>query len=288
MQINYFNIQRDLLYKDISWFMPYNTTYLLWEEDYLQRENELMDFIRYVPPGSEHEKVWSLKLANQLLLIGSSIDSIFKMALKEHVLSSINEYKKFKFIQSFQPVYLDKMDELYQRILISEKKKTGSRKYRFINMNDYREIFEEKYNNFSQHPVFFPLTKQKINPFECWANDKSPIWWNVYTDLKHSRVKNRKSATIEQVLNALAALFLLNVYFPVNRKYLAINGVIKYNLNQGQDWLISELDQNHIKTNPSGFVPIAKTNLFAYLFDDDHTWHIQQNAWLEIDPYNTY
>ena len=53
-------------------------SYLFWEEDYLPLETEFLNFIRYVPLTEEHKDVWSLKLANQLLLIGSSIDSFFK------------------------------------------------------------------------------------------------------------------------------------------------------------------------------------------------------------------
>ena len=49
--------------------------YLFWEEDYISLEEEFMEILRYIPLSEEHEGVWSLKLANLLLLIGSSIES---------------------------------------------------------------------------------------------------------------------------------------------------------------------------------------------------------------------
>ena len=50
-----------------------------WDEDYLLLEKEFLNFIKYVPLTSEHYDVWSMKLANLLLLIGSSIDYFLKM-----------------------------------------------------------------------------------------------------------------------------------------------------------------------------------------------------------------
>ena len=37
--------------------MPFANAYLLWEEDYLQREKEFMDFIKYVPPSENQKSV---------------------------------------------------------------------------------------------------------------------------------------------------------------------------------------------------------------------------------------
>lgn len=267
--------------------MPFTLSHLFWVEDYLEREKEFMDFISFVPPSKEHDEVWSLKLANQLLLIGSSIDSFFKVVLKEHVLLSLQLYQENCCFINDKTKFIKDMKVWLERLSLSEKKKRGSRRHKFVSMNDYRDIFESKYV-LSQHPVFFLMTKDKIYPFEFWAKNKSPSWWNVYTNLKHSRVKNRKSATIEQVLSALSALFLLNVYFPLNREYLALNEVITYGADQGKNWLVTELNNDHINTNPGLFVPIAKTRLFAYLFDDNHIWHKRENAWLEIEPYGLY
>ncbi len=47
-------------------------------------------------------------------------------------------------------------------------------------------------------------------------------WWKVYRNLKHDKVGNKESATLKIVLNALAALFLLNVHHYESRSYLRL------------------------------------------------------------------
>ena len=83
----------------------------------------------------------------------------------------------------------------------------------------------------------------------------------------------------------------MNVNSFENRSYLAINGVIKEEFllnpyNQIVTQLIEELKKKPI-TNP---IPmIARTNLFAYIYDDGHYWNSGiDNPWRIIDPGNIY
>ncbi|STP39290.1 Uncharacterised protein [Enterococcus durans] len=51
-----------------------------------------------------------------------------------------------------------------------------------------------------------------IEPFgESWP-DKTPTWWREYNDVKHGRTLNYKKANLENVLYALASLYLLEEY----------------------------------------------------------------------------
>lgn len=60
-----------------------------------------------------------------------------------------------------------------------------------------------------------------IKPWDGWSND-SPVWWKVYNGVKHNREKietygnlpreNYKFANLENVIKAMAALYLLEIY----------------------------------------------------------------------------
>ncbi len=246
--------------------------YLFWEEDYTSHEAEFIDFIRYVPLSEEHEDVWSLKLANLLLLIGSSIDSFFKCSMTSLRTSMIYDYLEvsdFSGRVGYIPEEFKTISNLHEILLRDVKP----------NMGLYREFFEIFYS-LSSKDVYVLRTKEKITPFIEWAEGKSPEWWRVYRDLKHSRFEYRKSATLKNVLDSLAALFLLNIYHIDSRKYLVDKNVIRSNM---------KLDENFINSrdpNTFGQPIIAKTNILGYVWDRNSFYG--QHPWTILDPGNVY
>lgn len=65
------------------------------------------------------------------------------------------------------------------------------------------------------------ITEQKVNvkdfvlqPFKNWSESpyKSPNWWTPYNRVKHERILNFKLANLKNVLNALAGLYVLELY----------------------------------------------------------------------------
>lgn len=54
------------------------------------------------------------------------------------------------------------------------------------------------------------LRNIKLSPFANWSVTKPPIWWKTNNGVKHER--DMKSANLENVLNALAGLFILENY----------------------------------------------------------------------------
>lgn len=179
------------------------------------------------------------------------------------------------------------MQELSQRLDASEKKKSGSNKVRRLDFGEYRNIFEPLYT-LSKHKVTVLPTQNTILPFEGWGNNGSLSWWNAYTDIKHSRFTNRKSATLKTVIDALSALFLLNVYHPSNRKYLADINVIDFELGYGYKSQLMEILEKDNINKPSSFTPVAKTEIFAYIFSDQYDWYKHNEQWKLLDPYNIY
>ena len=49
-------------------------------------------------------------------------------------------------------------------------------------------------------------------PFNSWNASQSPIWWTNYNKLKHGRLNNFMVGNLENVLSALAALYILERY----------------------------------------------------------------------------
>ena len=56
----------------------------------------------------------------------------------------------------------------------------------------------------------------ELQPFLNWSSQpqyKSPDWWTPYNKVKHERLSNYKKANLKNTLNALAALYILELYF---------------------------------------------------------------------------
>lgn len=236
-----------------------------WEEDYLLLEEEFLDFIKYVPLVENHEDVWSMKLANLLLLIGSSIDSFFKNSL-QYCLNILIEENSPE--NNNNPQRLSEYED-YQNKLDSNN----------TNMGDFREVFNEFYM-LSNEPVYVLRNKWEFKPFNKWSEDKSPEWWDVYRKLKHDRIKHRERCTLKITLNALGALFLLNIYHVESRrKLMEQRKIIKSNMNVG--YLLKIMDErgNINEINPI----LAKTYLFGYVFKGSHG-HYYDSPWSLLDP----
>jgi len=241
-----------------------------WDEDYLLLEKEFLNYIKFVPLTSEHYDVWSIKLANLLLLIGSSIDSFFKNALPYTLSILLSEYYSKNHGQ-----YHSRISELNKYHSMLENDKT--------NMGVFRDVFREFYK-LGSNPVYVLSNKEKLIPFDKWEFDQTPSWWKVYRVLKHDRIKHRKSCTLGITLNALSALFLLNIYHLESRKSLVIQNkdIIRsnMNLNSFSNFLDERGRINTIQPL------IAKTELFGYVYetegyDYEYPWHI-------LDPANVY
>jgi len=56
-------------------------------------------------------------------------------------------------------------------------------------------------------------------PWEKWSVNETPEWWTAYNDVKHNN-DNYEDATQDNVINALAALFCLNLYYYKEKSIL--------------------------------------------------------------------
>lgn len=80
------------------------------------------------------------------------------------------------------------------------------------NMGDYKKDVFNKIPDLDQQEVRIGYFGLKILPFKDLRSQNGMTWWKNYNSVKHNRQTSIKLANLETVLNALAALFLLNRY----------------------------------------------------------------------------
>lgn len=82
------------------------------------------------------------------------------------------------------------------------------------NMGDYKELLRkpEHLPYLADLRVAMPRFGLTLNPWDNWAEDeKGQVWWKSYNEVKHSRHTNFSKATLKNALNAMAALYLVNL-----------------------------------------------------------------------------
>lgn len=150
---------------------------------FLLLEKDLNDILDSIEPCEDNLQVYGPKLAKLLLATGSEIDVSFKELIKL----------------------------LKQNYKIADAKAD--------NINDYKK-FVQKYlqQEFDQVEVGFARSRLISIPWSNWwktsnnkrgPNDAPLPWWNAYNQVKHHRVEKYNLATLENVLDAIAALFTL-------------------------------------------------------------------------------
>lgn len=89
------------------------------------------------------------------------------------------------------------------------------------NIGAYCKVIQSHFKYFNSETVYFYKSKIKLKPWENWAEGKPPIWWTMYNKVKHHRMETNeetqrqyyKFANLGNVLNALAALYIVEEYY---------------------------------------------------------------------------
>lgn len=88
---------------------------------------------------------------------------------------------------------------------------------------DYINPVLNKYPNITSQSVLIKTHSINISPYFGWnstAPSQSLVFWSKYNNVKHDRICNYSMASLESVVNALAGLFILEMYM-YNNIYLA-------------------------------------------------------------------
>ena len=81
------------------------------------------------------------------------------------------------------------------------------------NIDHYRDALCRFIPSLPGQPVFIHRFGLELKPWESWSEGRTPDWWRAYNDVKHHRISEFSSATLENVLMCVSALFLLLVHY---------------------------------------------------------------------------
>ncbi len=222
-------------------------------------EEEFINAIKYFPFEKEYAKIWSEFFGDLLIKVGNSIDSYFRNMLKD-----------------------SKFDSFPNVIALREKKEK-------IDINYFRKFFEPIYKlsdaeiDISYGLIFYDT---KHCPFAEFKNDQIPPWWTSYNHVKHKWFDCIKEATLENVVSALAGLFLLNILHKQSQEYLLKNqNVILFKFQSGfeRSDILEMMNESMfgVRDTWRTYDFVARTPLFKHTFRLDKKDHFA--GWFNME-----
>ncbi|WP_146125643.1 hypothetical protein [Burkholderia ambifaria] len=134
----------------------------------------LIEIFRHIEPATSNFKTFSHKLRELLILTCTEIESSWRAVLTENAPSIKNPSRTSDYIKIKEPLRLDEWS---------------------VVLSDYPDT-------------------ESFSPFREW-NATSPTqslrWYNAYNAVKHNRELEFEKATLEHLLNAMAALHIMQV-----------------------------------------------------------------------------
>lgn len=149
---------------------------------YIDIEEEFLEISKTIPIDSINSKTFSYKYSRLLRTICSEIDTTLK-----------------RFMEFYNYPYAHG------------------------NIIEYESFIEDKLDDFKSSTVTLYKSAhnyETLKPFANWTSGKAPEWWTLNNKLKHGRdevddegIEKFKYANQETILNALAGLFIILMYF---------------------------------------------------------------------------
>jgi hypothetical protein len=82
-----------------------------------------------------------------------------------------------------------------------------------LDMDKYRGALRRCYPEMEGASVAIPRYGLVLRPWSNWQEDKNPYWWRDHNKVKHERGEHFSRANLKNVLNAMAGLFLIVLYY---------------------------------------------------------------------------
>lgn len=199
-------------------------------------ETDLIDFLNYIPIdyyiGDERKEIYSPKLAELLIRIGSQVDIFFRHYDVVH-----NIFKKFHPNKRFDIAN--------------------------FTIENYRDIERDGTKILSNEKIILLSTNELIKPFEFWIDKRYPLWWNAYNNVKHQGFKNKKEGNLFNVIESLSALFLINCINKETTLKLIEYGYYNFNTDQIRE---RTREISEYKKHGSWYIPSSprRSQLFEY------------------------
>lgn len=140
---------------------------------FLSLEDDLIQLSRWIEFDAKNFDCFSLELVRLLIVTSSEVDVVAKMLCKT----------------------------------IDANSKAGS-------INAYRDVISNEYENLATCVIQIPKHGLTLTPWEEWGKPKSPpFWWKANNKVKHHRSDHYHKATLKNVLNSVAGLMVLLMYY---------------------------------------------------------------------------
>lgn len=186
-------------------------------------ENEIVDMTRTIHFCDEQLDTFSTRISDLLLRISVEIESISKeifnsqfsvgdklmVGIKSNIECELCEdgewrkkNKKGALVQ--QNLYFDHNCIKY----LDEKWNLSERK---VTINSPNMFFLK-----NENVILFPLSIDELTK-PCSSKDRGG-WLKSYQAIKHSRIKNQSQGSVYYMIHALAALYILNIYYRYFKK----------------------------------------------------------------------
>jgi len=159
---------------------------------YNQIEKEFKELSYFIYIDRKQLKTYSVKIAELILRVVSEC---------ENISSEICKIEKIKF--------KDKKGHIRKSVYFNEY---VDRLNDIFNLED--KLVNPIYENIDQNAFYSKLIPFRKEKRRVDGKEKEILsWYYSYNKIKHDRVKNYKEANLENLINGLAALFLLNIYY---------------------------------------------------------------------------
>lgn len=91
----------------------------------------------------------------------------------------------------------------------------------------YCKVIQKYFKYFNNETVYFYKSRIELEPWKNWSDINAPTWWTMYNKVKHHRMETDsttkrqyyKFANLGNVLNALAALYIVEEYYVYSYNY---------------------------------------------------------------------
>lgn len=90
-------------------------------------------------------------------------------------------------------------------------------------IDEYAKVVLSSNKGLCSETVKFQRIGLLMTPFSDWEPGSAPVWWKKHNGVKHNRGVNFKDANLGNVLDSLAALYLLNLYYYNERKSIDLD-----------------------------------------------------------------
>jgi len=170
---------------------------------YIELQRRMVDIFRYVSCHERNFDTYSVILESLLIDTCSFFDSLCQTLVREKSTagyafkreSQVPDFKQ-KVSGSAEFNFGDFRKLLEGEFALSTKQ---------VNLNTYEDAL---YSN----PLHYrpdAVSGYLVTPFKEWGAGNSSPWWKAFTDLKHDRMSNFREAKLRNVIQSLAAVFII-------------------------------------------------------------------------------